>query len=98
MRILLLDASHNLEKFSTRVDQLTSGVDQAKTEVISLHNVFRNEHEEITNTIVDLGEWPSFRFLLPLDQPGILLPIRLRDLGIYAYMRFTFGGYVRTTT
>jgi hypothetical protein len=56
MRILLLDASHNLEKFSARVDQLTSGVDQAKAEMVSLHKLFRNEHEELSNGMLDLGE------------------------------------------
>ena len=56
MRILLLDASHNLEKFSARVDQLISGVDHAKAEMVSLHKLFRNEHEELSNGMLDLGE------------------------------------------
>jgi hypothetical protein len=56
MRILLLDASHNLEKFSTRVDQLTAGVDQAKAEMATLHRLFRSEHEDLVNSMLDMGE------------------------------------------
>jgi hypothetical protein len=56
MRILLLDASNNLEKFSARVDKLITGLGETKTEIVAVHRMFRDENEKLANDLVDVGE------------------------------------------
>jgi predicted nucleic acid-binding Zn-ribbon protein len=59
MRILLHDTSHNLEKFSDRVDKLTSGIDETKEEIIAVHRSFQGDREELSGEILDLGKYQS---------------------------------------
>jgi len=57
MRILLLDASHNLEKFSARVDKLTAGLDETKSDIVAVHRMFQDEHGKLENVIMNVGEY-----------------------------------------
>ncbi|KAF7352562.1 hypothetical protein MVEN_01221500 [Mycena venus] len=54
MRILLHDTQANFEKFSTRVDALTSGIDEARHEVVVVKDLFQGAQESLTMDIVDL--------------------------------------------
>jgi hypothetical protein len=56
MRILLHDTSHNLEKFSERVDKLISGVGETRKEVVDVHKRFHTGHEELRDEMADLGQ------------------------------------------
>jgi hypothetical protein len=56
MRILLHDTQANFEKFSTRVDTLTSGIDEAKREIVVVKDLFQGAQESLTTDIVDLGK------------------------------------------
>jgi hypothetical protein len=57
MRLLLHDTQANFEKFSERVDKLTTGVEDAKKEIILVKQLFQQEHEQLDTDIVDLGAW-----------------------------------------
>ncbi|KAJ7639078.1 hypothetical protein FB45DRAFT_741254, partial [Roridomyces roridus] len=54
MRILLHDTQANFEKFSTKVDTLTSGIDDTKRELLIVRDLFQKEHESLTMDFVDL--------------------------------------------
>ncbi|KZT21175.1 hypothetical protein NEOLEDRAFT_1021779, partial [Neolentinus lepideus HHB14362 ss-1] len=54
MRILLHDTQANLEKFSARVDKLTTGVEEAKREMVTMKTLFGEEHEKFMDQIVAL--------------------------------------------
>ncbi|KAJ6628909.1 hypothetical protein B0H10DRAFT_1868714 [Mycena sp. CBHHK59/15] len=54
MRILLHDTQANFEKFSARVDALTTGMDDAKREIVTVKNLFQEEHDLLTTEVVDL--------------------------------------------
>ena len=57
MRILLHDTQANLEHFSERVTTLTSGIDEAKQEIVAVQKLFEQDHETITADMVDLGAY-----------------------------------------
>ncbi|KAJ7682518.1 hypothetical protein DFH06DRAFT_1464214 [Mycena polygramma] len=54
MRILLHDTQANFERFSTRVDTLTEGIDEAKRDIIMVKDLFQGAQETLTLDIVDL--------------------------------------------
>ncbi|KAF8142308.1 hypothetical protein K438DRAFT_1635871, partial [Mycena galopus ATCC 62051] len=54
MRILLHDTQANFEKFSTRVETLTSGIEDAKQELVIVKDLFQGVQESHTMDIVDL--------------------------------------------
>ncbi|TFK52059.1 hypothetical protein OE88DRAFT_1629147, partial [Heliocybe sulcata] len=54
MRILLHDTQANLEKFSAHVDKLTSGVEEAKREVVTMKTMFGEEHDKLIDQTVSL--------------------------------------------
>ncbi|KAJ7094528.1 hypothetical protein B0H15DRAFT_829917 [Mycena belliarum] len=56
MRILLHDTQANFEKFSAKVDTLTSGITEAKREIVIVRDLFQREHEAHTMDVVDLGK------------------------------------------
>jgi hypothetical protein len=56
MRILLHDTQANFETFSTRVDALTSGIDNARREIVIVKDLFQGAQESLTMDIVDLGK------------------------------------------
>lgn len=59
MRILLHDTQANFERFSIKVDTLTSGMDEAKREIVIVKNLFEGAQESLTSDIVDLGKLPK---------------------------------------
>ncbi|KAJ7241889.1 hypothetical protein B0H12DRAFT_1236850 [Mycena haematopus] len=54
MRILLHDTQANFEKFATRVDTLTSEIDEAKRELVIVKDLFQGAQESLSMDIVDL--------------------------------------------
>ncbi|KAJ7167463.1 hypothetical protein C8R46DRAFT_995579 [Mycena filopes] len=54
MRILLHDTQANFERFSTRVDTLASGIDNAKREIVIVKDLFQGAQETLTMDVVDL--------------------------------------------
>jgi hypothetical protein len=55
MRILLHDTQANLEKFSERVDKLACGVGETRREMVTMQQLFQEDHEKIVGQTVDLG-------------------------------------------
>jgi hypothetical protein len=56
MRLLLHDTQANLEKFSERVDKLTTGVQATKDEMDAIKNLWDVENEKAHGQISDLSE------------------------------------------
>ncbi|KAJ7368585.1 hypothetical protein DFH08DRAFT_676212 [Mycena albidolilacea] len=54
MRILLHDTQANFETFSTRVNTLTSGINDARREIVIVKDLFQGAQESLTMDIVDL--------------------------------------------
>ncbi|EPQ56679.1 hypothetical protein GLOTRDRAFT_40518 [Gloeophyllum trabeum ATCC 11539] len=54
MRILLHDTQATLEKFSARVDKLTSGVEETKREMVTMKTLFGEEHDKVVEHTVSL--------------------------------------------
>lgn len=52
-RILLLDTQAHLQKFGQVVDDLTSKVDNAKHEIVTVKTLFQQDREVFMNDIVD---------------------------------------------
>ncbi|KAF7355542.1 hypothetical protein MSAN_01471300 [Mycena sanguinolenta] len=59
MRILLHDTQANFEKFATRVDTLTSEIDEAKREIVIVKDLLQGSQESLSMDIVDLGMFQS---------------------------------------
>ena len=55
--MLLHDTQANLEKFSERVDKLTCGVSETKREMVTVQQLFQEDHEKLVGHTVDLGEF-----------------------------------------
>ncbi|KAJ6538537.1 hypothetical protein DFH09DRAFT_1368911 [Mycena vulgaris] len=70
MRILLHDTQANFEKFSTRVDTLTSGIDGAKREIVIVKDLFQREHETLTMDVVDLVNRSQTQIQKSLGEPA----------------------------
>ncbi|OBZ66949.1 hypothetical protein A0H81_13081 [Grifola frondosa] len=54
MRILLHDTQANLERFSDRVIKMTGSVDETKRELVTVRELFQQEHEQLVDEIVNL--------------------------------------------
>ncbi|KAF7794400.1 hypothetical protein EIP86_005534 [Pleurotus ostreatoroseus] len=54
VRMLLHDTQATLEKFSERVEKLTSGVDKAQQDIRTVQKLFEHEHENAMEGTVDL--------------------------------------------
>ncbi|KAJ6515619.1 hypothetical protein C8R45DRAFT_1086802 [Mycena sanguinolenta] len=54
MRILLHDTQANFEKFATRVDTLTSEIDEAKREIVIVKDLLHGSQESLSMDIVNL--------------------------------------------
>ncbi|KAJ3986282.1 hypothetical protein F5890DRAFT_1407635 [Lentinula detonsa] len=52
-RILLLDTQAHLQKFGQAVDDLTSKVEGAKHEIVTVKTLFKQDREVLMNDIVD---------------------------------------------
>ncbi|KAJ7498667.1 hypothetical protein FB451DRAFT_1202673 [Mycena latifolia] len=70
MRILLYDTQSNFEKFSTKVDTLTSGINEAKREIVMVKDLFQREHESLTMDVVDLVNRSQTQILKSLGEPA----------------------------
>lgn len=56
MRILLHDTQANFEKFSNRVDKLTSSIDDAKNEIVLVQRLFEEDREKLSAEHVTLSK------------------------------------------
>ncbi|PCH44062.1 hypothetical protein WOLCODRAFT_76746 [Wolfiporia cocos MD-104 SS10] len=54
LRVLLHDTQATLEKFSSRVDALTGGVDQSRREIMTVQKLFQQDREKMVDETVDL--------------------------------------------
>ncbi|KAJ7490300.1 hypothetical protein B0H11DRAFT_1719316 [Mycena galericulata] len=70
MRILLHDTQANFDKFSTKIDALTSDIDDAKRELILVKDLFQREHETLTTDIVDLVNRSQTQIQKSLGDPA----------------------------
>ena len=52
-RILLLDTQTHLQKFGQNVEELTSRVDLAKQEIVTVKTLFQQDREALTSDFVD---------------------------------------------
>ncbi|KAH7926406.1 hypothetical protein BV22DRAFT_356938 [Leucogyrophana mollusca] len=55
MRMLIHDTQANLEKFASRVDTLTTGVDAARKAVGDVHKLFESERERVLGEMADIA-------------------------------------------
>ncbi|KAI0369180.1 hypothetical protein BV20DRAFT_416286 [Pilatotrama ljubarskyi] len=53
-RILLHDTQAHLEKFTDRVTQLTTGLEDAKRELVTVQKLYQDEHEHVLDSITGL--------------------------------------------
>ncbi len=64
MRMLLHDTQAIMEKFSERVEKLTSGVDKAQQDISAVQRMFEHERENTMSETVALGTcWPAYMHL-----------------------------------
>ncbi|KAJ7129386.1 hypothetical protein C8R44DRAFT_700131 [Mycena epipterygia] len=70
MRILLHDTQANFERFSARVDTLTSGMDGAKREIIVVKDLFERGHESLTLDMFDLVNRSQTQIQKSLGHPA----------------------------
>ncbi|KAJ7044601.1 hypothetical protein C8F04DRAFT_1068854 [Mycena alexandri] len=70
MRILLHDTQANFENFSTRVDTLTSGIENAKREIVVVKDLFQGAQESLTNDVVDLVNRSQTQIQKSLGSPA----------------------------
>ncbi|KAJ7180361.1 hypothetical protein C8R43DRAFT_1056544 [Mycena crocata] len=70
MRILLHDTQANFEKFSVKVDTLTSGIDQAKREIGIVKDLFQADRESLTLDVVDLVNRSQTQIQKSLGDPA----------------------------
>ncbi|KAJ7752787.1 hypothetical protein DFH07DRAFT_744809 [Mycena maculata] len=70
MRILLHDTQANFERFSTKVDALTSGIDDAKRELVVVKDLFHGEHESLTTEMLDLVNRSQTQIQKSLGDPA----------------------------
>ncbi|KAJ7068526.1 hypothetical protein C8F01DRAFT_1017954 [Mycena amicta] len=54
MRVLLHDTQHNFERFSHRVDSLSSGIEDARQEIVVVKDLFNGAQESLVNDVVDV--------------------------------------------
>ncbi|KAF7301892.1 hypothetical protein MIND_00755200 [Mycena indigotica] len=54
MRILLHDTQSNFERFSVKVDSLSSGIDDARREIVVVKELFSGAQETLMNDVVDV--------------------------------------------
>ncbi|KAJ7653470.1 hypothetical protein B0H17DRAFT_395341 [Mycena rosella] len=70
MRILLHDTQANFEKFSTKVDTLTSGINEAKREIVIVKDLFQRERESLTLDVVDLVNRSQTQIQKSIGEPA----------------------------
>ncbi|KAJ6539620.1 hypothetical protein B0H19DRAFT_367295 [Mycena capillaripes] len=70
MRILLHDTQANFERFSTKVDTLTTGIDEAKREIIIVKTLFEGAQESLTLDIVDLVNRSQTQIQKTVGEPA----------------------------
>ncbi len=54
-RILLHDTQAHLEKFTGRVTQITTGLEDAKKELITVQRLYQDEHEQLEERMIALS-------------------------------------------
>ena len=54
-RILLHDTQAQLEKFAERTDRLTTGLENAKRELVTVQKLYEDEHEKLVERMIGLG-------------------------------------------
>ena len=58
-RILLHDTQAHLERFGERVTQLTTGVADAKRELVAVQKLYQEDHEQLVERMIGLGAYPA---------------------------------------
>ncbi|KAK7061958.1 hypothetical protein R3P38DRAFT_2832540 [Favolaschia claudopus] len=77
MRILLHDTQTNFEKFSARVERLTSGIDDTKRELVIVKDLFQGAQESLTLDIVDLVNRTQTQIQNSLGEPAQVAALEL---------------------
>ncbi|KAI1788173.1 hypothetical protein LXA43DRAFT_843607, partial [Ganoderma leucocontextum] len=54
-RILLHDTQAHLERFAERVTQLTTGVADAKRELVAIQKLYQEDHEQLVERMIGLA-------------------------------------------
>ncbi|KAJ6490312.1 hypothetical protein C8R47DRAFT_465018 [Mycena vitilis] len=70
MRILLHDTQANFERFSTRVDTLTEGIEEAKRDIVMVKDLFQGAQERLTLDIVDLVNRSQTQIQKTVGEPA----------------------------
>ena len=56
MRVLLHDTQSNFERFTTRVDSLATGIEDARREIVAVKDLFAGAQETTVGDVVEVGE------------------------------------------